>query len=344
MNTAVRNFGQEIRLQETSSERIPSLIGAPRTIDAWRHERMFRAARPFINMFPEGEWLTIGDGGADGWMLRSLGASRVTASSISDARLKQLKQSGHLTGIELRALNAEAIDLPDGSIDFILCKEAFHHFPHAPLAFYEFLRVARRGFLLIEPSELGSRRLLDVVRDLRQACLAPTRADLRTVRARRQLHLSRFAARGRAHADRHTAAVVRDLQFQRFRHRMAGKSATRSPPGACHIPAWDSNTGCAGRLPPHESRVLRPLRAGRADSGGIAGCSPVGRIPNCPPAAQSLWRRGLSQEFSSPMNSQPGCPTDSFPVGMTNREKNTTARARPAGRRQRSQRRLELRQ
>ena len=164
MNTAVQNFGQEIRLQETSSERIPSLIGAPRTIDAWRHERMFRAARPFINMFPEGEWLTIGDGGADGWMLRSLGASRVTASSISDARLKQLKQSGHLTGIELRALNAEAIDLPDGSIDFILCKEAFHHFPHAPLAFYEFLRVARRGFLLIEPSELGSRRLLDVVR------------------------------------------------------------------------------------------------------------------------------------------------------------------------------------
>jgi hypothetical protein len=110
MNTVVQNFGQEIRLQETSSERIPSLIGAPRTIDAWRHERMFRAAQPFINMFPEDDWLTIGDGGADGWMLRGLGASRVTASS--NARLKQLKQSGHLTGIELRALNAEAIDLP----------------------------------------------------------------------------------------------------------------------------------------------------------------------------------------------------------------------------------------
>src|SRR5260370_34156197 len=118
---------------------------------------MSRDARPVINMFPEGEWLTIGDGEADGWMLRSLGASRVTASSISDARLKQLKQSGHLTGIDLRALNAEAIDLPDGSIDFILCKEAFHHFPHAPLAFYEFLRVARRGILAVEANATGRR-------------------------------------------------------------------------------------------------------------------------------------------------------------------------------------------
>ena len=344
MNTAVQNFGQEIRLQETSSERIPSLIGAPRTIDAWRHERMFRAARSIINIFPKGEWLTIGDGGADGWMLRGLGASRVTASSNSDSRLKQLKQSGHLTGIELRALNAGAIDLPDGSVDFNLLLGSVPPPSPCPTCV---LRIPAHGAAGISADRAKRTRQPAVARrgsDLRHVCLAPTRADLRTVRARRQLHLSRFAARGRAHADRHTAAVVRDLQFQRFRHRMAGKSATRSPPGACHIPAWDSNTGCAGRLPPHESRVLRPLRAGRADSGGIAGCSPVGRIPNCPPAAQSLWRRGLSQEFSSPMNSQPGCPTDSFPVGMTSRKKNTIARARRAGRHQRSQQRLELRQ
>jgi len=164
MTVAVQNFGQEIRLHEASSERIPSLIGEPGTIDAMRHERMFRAVHPLLGMFAKDAWLTIGDGGADGWMLRRLGAKRVTASSISDARLRQLQLSGHLAGIELRSLNAEAIDLPDGSVDFIFCKEAFHHFPHAPLAFYEFLRVARRGFLLIEPSELCHRRLLDVAR------------------------------------------------------------------------------------------------------------------------------------------------------------------------------------
>jgi ubiquinone/menaquinone biosynthesis C-methylase UbiE len=161
---AVRNFTQEVRLLEVSSERTPALIGARDTIDAWHHERMFRAARPILAAFPQSDWLTVGDGGADGWMLRQMGAPRVTASSISDARLLQLKRSGHLDGVEVCAINAEAIDLPDGSVDFILCKEAFHHFPHAPLAFYEFLRVARRGFLLIEPSEIGSRRLLDVLR------------------------------------------------------------------------------------------------------------------------------------------------------------------------------------
>jgi ubiquinone/menaquinone biosynthesis C-methylase UbiE len=164
MNVGVHNFRQEVRLQEASSARIPALIGAAHTIDALHHERMYRAAQLIVQRFPEDSWLTVGDGGADGWMLRRLGAGRVTASSISDARLKQLQQSGHLADIEVRAINAEAIDLPDRSVDFILCKEAYHHFPHAPLAFYEFLRVARRGFLLIEPSELASRRPLDVVR------------------------------------------------------------------------------------------------------------------------------------------------------------------------------------
>ena len=167
----VRNFVQEVRLLEASSERAPALISTPETIDAWHHERMFRAARPILAMFPQSDWLTVGDGGADGWMLRQMGAPSVTASSISDARLLQLKRSGHLDGVDVRAVNAEAIDLPDGSVDFILCKEAFHHFPHAPLAFYEFLRVARRGFLLIEPSELGSRRLLDILRTFAKLAL-----------------------------------------------------------------------------------------------------------------------------------------------------------------------------
>src|SRR5215469_4927865 len=67
-----KNFGQEIRLHEVTSERVPSLISAPRTIDAWRHERMFRAARPLVDMFPRDHWQTIGDGGADAWMLREM--------------------------------------------------------------------------------------------------------------------------------------------------------------------------------------------------------------------------------------------------------------------------------
>jgi ubiquinone/menaquinone biosynthesis C-methylase UbiE len=165
------HYDQEIRLHEATSKKVPSLIGVPDLIDAWRHERMFEAARPIIAAFPEGEWLTIGDGGQDAWMLSQMGARRVSASSISDARLAELQRAGPLAGIEIFALNAERIALADASVDLILCKEAFHHFPHPPLAFYEFLRVARRGFLLIEPAELPSPRALDMVRTFAKLAL-----------------------------------------------------------------------------------------------------------------------------------------------------------------------------
>ena len=158
------NFEQETKLQQATTEKVPALIGTPDSMDARHHERMFFGLAPLIAHIPEATWLTVGDGGADGWMIRKLGATKVTSSSISLTRLSQLKARGLLEGIELREINAEAIDLPDRAVDFILCKEAFHHLPHAPLAFYEFLRVARRGFVLIEPTELQSRRPLDILR------------------------------------------------------------------------------------------------------------------------------------------------------------------------------------
>ena len=104
-------------------------------------------------------------------MLRQMGAKKVTASSISDVKLRRMRDLGYLEGIEVRALNAERLDLPDGSVDLILCKEAFHHFPRAPLAFYEFMRVSRLGFILIEPAEFGGRRMFDFVRTLAKVVL-----------------------------------------------------------------------------------------------------------------------------------------------------------------------------
>jgi len=41
----------------------------------------------------------------------------------------------------------------DGSFDFVLCKEACHHFPRPFVAIYEMLRVARKGIILIEPKD-----------------------------------------------------------------------------------------------------------------------------------------------------------------------------------------------
>ena len=171
MSVTCKNYEQEIKLHDVSIGQIPSIMGAQETIDSWRHERMFDTVRALITSRPDAKWLTIGDNGADAWMLRQLGAKTVTASSISDARLQKLGDMGLLKGIQIRPINAESIDLPDQSVDFIFCKEAFHHFPRAPLAFYEFLRVARIGFILIEPREPTRSKPLDFVRSMAKRVL-----------------------------------------------------------------------------------------------------------------------------------------------------------------------------
>lgn len=55
-----------------------------------------------------------------------------------------------------RALNAAAMALPHGVFDFVLCKESYHPFPRLMLAFYEMLRVARAGVVLIESNNTPS--------------------------------------------------------------------------------------------------------------------------------------------------------------------------------------------
>jgi hypothetical protein len=106
-------------------------------------------------------WLTIGDAGGDAHYLLSKGIGDVTASCIDDSQLARLQAQGMLGGHAPRALNAEQIQLPDESFDYVLCKEAYHHMPRPPIAFYEMLRVARKAAILIEPAEPTGWRALD---------------------------------------------------------------------------------------------------------------------------------------------------------------------------------------
>lgn len=167
------NYNSEIRSTESEGENVQGLrdlVERRDTIDAWQHERMLRYLSTVIAAFPDARWLTIGDAGVDGWALQKFGVKTVTASSVSDARLKKLKELGYLNGIEVRALNAENLELPDASFDIVLCRQAYHHVRRAPLAFYEFMRVASVGFILIEPAELR-RRPLNGVRTLAKVLL-----------------------------------------------------------------------------------------------------------------------------------------------------------------------------
>jgi SAM-dependent methyltransferase len=153
-----------------SAKAAADLVADQDDIYTYKDARMFKFLAPLIERFGDGEWITVGDNGVDARMLKRAGVHRVTASSISAVYLRRLAGEGHLDQIGVRDLNAEQMDLPDGAVDILVCKEAYHHFPRAPLAFYEFLRVARQGFVLIEPVILR-RKPLDFVRSLAKMVL-----------------------------------------------------------------------------------------------------------------------------------------------------------------------------
>lgn len=125
------------------------------TVDAWRHRRMYAALDPLLEAYPASSWLTVGDGrfGTDAHYILERGHHAV-ASNITDSLLQTAQERGFIK--EFRRENAEAMSLPDGAFDFVLCKESYHHFPRPMLALYEMLRVAKDGVVLIEPNDAPS--------------------------------------------------------------------------------------------------------------------------------------------------------------------------------------------
>ncbi|HEX3473321.1 MAG TPA: class I SAM-dependent methyltransferase [Silvibacterium sp.] len=107
---------------------------------------------PVTKEYPESTWLTVGDGkfGSDAFFLQDHVAD-VVATSISAYTLEIAHSKGFIK--KYAAENAEAFSLSDNAVDFVLCKESFHHFPRPALGFYEMLRIARKGVALIEPIE-----------------------------------------------------------------------------------------------------------------------------------------------------------------------------------------------
>jgi len=122
------------------------------SIDYWRHNRMFNFLEPFTDDKKK-NWLTIGDGiGSDAHWLLNKGLN-VIASDIAYNVLQVAHDKGYIK--EYLKINAEKIELNDSSIDYILCKEAYHHFPRPYIALYEMIRVSRKAVILIEPNDIG---------------------------------------------------------------------------------------------------------------------------------------------------------------------------------------------
>lgn len=119
--------------------------------NGFRHDRMLAYTKAFH--VPGDSWITLGDGlGADAHYLEThLPEARVTATDISGDLLPLAYKEGLVQNYAIE--NGESLSFADDSVDWVLIKEALHHFPRPYAGLYEALRVARKGVVLIEPND-----------------------------------------------------------------------------------------------------------------------------------------------------------------------------------------------
>lgn len=120
------------------------------TVNRWRLERLYKCVDPLLKMFPDSEWLTVGDFyyGSDAQYIQSKGF-KVVASDVDDHFLKKGKEIGYIENYSNE--NVESLSYNDRQFDFVLCKETLHHLPRPYIGLYEMLRVSKVGVVLIEP-------------------------------------------------------------------------------------------------------------------------------------------------------------------------------------------------
>ncbi len=103
--------------------------------------------------------LVIGGSWQDVELLICAGFNDITLSNFQS----QLEEDAHTNlsaKVKLLAIDAEQVDLPDGSFDCVFAHEVLHHCrsPHRVLC--EMLRVARKHVVVLEPNDSFSMRVL----------------------------------------------------------------------------------------------------------------------------------------------------------------------------------------
>ncbi|MFN0255065.1 class I SAM-dependent methyltransferase [Pedobacter ureilyticus] len=120
------------------------------TVGKWLQQFFFKSLNPLL-VDKNHTWLTIGDAyGFDAQYILSSG-NRAIASDLSNEFLSIAQK--HQIVEDFCIQNAEALNYEDNTVDYILCKESYHHFPRPYAALYEMTRVAKKGFILMEPQD-----------------------------------------------------------------------------------------------------------------------------------------------------------------------------------------------
>jgi SAM-dependent methyltransferase len=93
--------------------------------------------------------VVCGGVGGEGTFLARQGFGEVTVSDFSDAALAICQERD--PRLRTIRLDAEAVELADGSFDVVLVQDGLHHLTRPTLGLSEMLRVARRAVIVIEP-------------------------------------------------------------------------------------------------------------------------------------------------------------------------------------------------
>jgi SAM-dependent methyltransferase len=120
--------------------------------DTKRHFKMLETALPIVTSIRAKNILTIGDNrGRDAAFFKKKAGCHVTASDLDISKLLPAKADGFID--DCQVIDVEKIAFADDSFDIVVVKESFHHWPRPMLGFYEALRVAKYGLILIEPND-----------------------------------------------------------------------------------------------------------------------------------------------------------------------------------------------
>lgn len=126
-------------------------IPEERNVANWLQELFFACLDPILKTKKQ-TWLTVGDAyGFDAHYILSKSDHEVMASDLNEEFLRVAQTMGIITNFSCE--NAEKLSFNDNSFDFVLCKEAYHHFPRPYAALYEMMRVAKKGIVIIEPQD-----------------------------------------------------------------------------------------------------------------------------------------------------------------------------------------------
>lgn len=122
--------------------------------DTERHYAMLAASDGLLDHLQPESILSVGDNLARdaAYFKRRFPQARCIATDLYADGIRQAVADGWVDDV----LSADSENLPfaSDSIDCVIAKESFHHWPRPMLGLYEMLRVARKGVLVIEPNDV----------------------------------------------------------------------------------------------------------------------------------------------------------------------------------------------